>query len=161
MQQNKQPNQQIIENNILPLNQTYNNLSEIKISDLDSSQASYLKLDLETDFSVKNKNTKILTEICTLETCINIGFDSSNSKLIENSMLNNTVNMNSLYKVSNTFILILGGKPDGSTRRYDFDNKKWSENKNILINKYDFASIMYKEKKILILGGKTSVIILF
>ena len=63
----------------------------------------------------------------------------------------------SLYKVSYSYLLLLGGKPDSITRKYDFESNKWTDNKKIVINKFDFSTSLYKDKKIFIIGGKAPV----
>jgi len=138
------------------LNNPYNNISEIKLAGLDETCNSELKLDLNTDFSTKNQN-RILTDINLHDA--NSLILMNNSKLLENSMnITSNPDLNSLYKISNPYLLLLGGKPDAATRKYDFENKKWNENKSFTVNKFDFTSVMYKDKKILILGGKVTVI---
>jgi hypothetical protein len=66
----------------------------------------------------------------------------------------------SLYKGTCCFLLVLGGKGDFITRRYCLDTFEWSqinsekERERMNVERSDFSAIMYKDKKILLLGGK-------
>ena len=133
------------------------NISDIKMCGLDETYTSELKnLELNTDFSTKNHN-KITTDI-NLNDNEMLFLNNSKAQLDNSINMNNTnPDLNSLYKITNPFLLLLGGKPDNTTRKFDFENKKWSENKSLTVNKFDFSTVMYKEKKILILGGKVTV----
>ena len=57
-------------------------------------------------------------------------------------------------------MLLLGGKPDFITRKYDLENNKWTEDKKLTVNKSDFSALLYKDNKIIVLGGKAIVLII-
>lgn len=125
------------------------NLSEIKISGLDESCVSEVKLDLYSEFCTKNQNpgaTGTLTDFSKLN------FD------ITKKTFNNDIQ--SLYKITNPYLLLLGGKPDFITRKYDLENNKWTEDKKLTVNKSDFSALLYKDNKIIVLGGKAIVLII-
>ncbi len=134
------------------MNYLPHNISEIKFYGMDESCASEIKFDLNTDFNGKNPNqNQLLTDFN----------QQDNSKMIDNSAVSIAITggdmMNSLYRIKNSYFIIFGGKPDSSTRKYDSENKKWSEYKDMNINRYDFSTATYKDKKIFIIGGKVAV----
>jgi influenza virus NS1A-binding protein len=62
----------------------------------------------------------------------------------------------SLYQSISSSIFSFGGKSDKVSRKLNCESKEWSSVKEISLERSDFASVMYKDKKILILGGKVA-----
>jgi influenza virus NS1A-binding protein len=60
----------------------------------------------------------------------------------------------SLYQEYNCSILNFGGKCDIATRKYNLESAIWTQQRTIIINRCDFVALMYKDKRILIMGGK-------
>lgn len=64
------------------------------------------------------------------------------------------LNTNSLYKGYLPHVLSVGGKPDFITTKWDIENNVWLPFKQLKIERIDFSSVMYKDKKALVFGGK-------
>jgi hypothetical protein len=63
--------------------------------------------------------------------------------------------LGSLYHEYNSNIMILGGKADTVTRKYCLESNSWTTCKTN-VSRSDFVALMYKDKRILIMGGKTA-----
>ena len=83
--------------------------------------------------------------------------DKSNFNMFDNSIrsVNKSIITisNSIYKINKSFILIVGGKSDSKTYKYDLENGVFEEKKELLLEKSDFNLVPYKNK-ILVLGGR-------
>jgi hypothetical protein len=102
-----------------------------------------IKLDLSTQKHNKDN---------LFDSAININVN--NSSQLMNTQQSIQTDLASLYKTFNYSILLLGGKPDGVGRKLELESKSWKEIKSINVDRTDFSAIMYKEKKILLIGGR-------
>jgi hypothetical protein len=71
---------------------------------------------------------------------------------IFNSVVTN--DLASLYQPYNCSIYVFGGKCENTTRKYVLETSSWTTQKKLNINRCDFTALMYKDKRILIMGGK-------
>jgi hypothetical protein len=83
-----------------------------------------------------------------------IQIDLKASILNSGSIITN--DLASLYQPYNCSIYVFGGKCDNITRKYILENSTWIEQRRLNINRCDFAALMYKDKRVLIMGGKTT-----
>lgn len=60
----------------------------------------------------------------------------------------------SLYNPLSSHILCIGGKSDIITRKLSIETNAWTVIREIKVERSDFLALMYKEKRILIMGGK-------
>lgn len=61
----------------------------------------------------------------------------------------------SLYNPYTSHILSLGGKADVISRKYSIETNSWTAIREMKVERSDFIALMYKEKRILIMGGKS------
>ena len=70
-------------------------------------------------------------------------------------LLQDNIDLSAILGKSQQYsIYFIGGKSDQDTRIYSMDSKMWTTERNLSIDKADFATIPYKENKYLILGGR-------
>ena len=130
---------------------TYHEGIRVNLNDTTNHVNCNKKLDDETiklDLSIKHPKDNLY------DSSINI--NGNNISQLQCSTQSMNTDLASLYKSFNYSILLLGGKPDGSVRKLELETKSWKEIRNLIIDKSDFCAIMYKEKKILLIGGKTN-----
>jgi len=120
------------------------------------------KLDINKDnnqISIMNEKEMIKLNISSRNINDNININDITSKLISNE--NNSSrsifrhDFASLYLPYTSHILSLGGKSDIVSRKFSIENNSWTSIKEIKVDRSDFIGLMYKEKRILILGGKS------
>ena len=104
-----------------------------------------------------NKEAESLSLTATEEYFELINFNNKDniSKITDNSRSLFKHDLASLYNPLNSNILSLGGKTDAITRKYSVENNLWSTVREIKVERSDFIALMYKEKRILLLGGKS------
>lgn len=74
------------------------------------------------------------------------------------SLLDNNIDSSGLYSLYNEIdytIYLIGGKSDNVTRKFSTDTFQWTKS-NINVSLSDFVVVQYKDKKALILGGKST-----
>lgn len=81
---------------------------------------------------------------------------------IRNSLLHNSNtsrlflnDLDSLYLSSNSYILLLGGKSETPSKKYCIEGDTWNTYE-LSVDRSDFVAVNYKDKKILILGGRVT-----
>lgn len=113
--------------------------------------------------SIKKQNEEILKLLSTPIKTVHFQEDTPNQK---SDNMNININDNtarsmfkndfaSLYNPYNSYILSIGGKSDTQSRKFNTENNQWNIIKEFKIERSDFVALMYKEKRILILGGKS------
>ena len=110
------------------------------------------KSKLIEDETIKLDFTKNYQKDNLFDSTININVNNISQLQCSTQSMN--TDLASLYKTFNYSIILLGGKPDGTIRKLELETKIWKEIKNLSIERSDFCAIMYKEKKILLIGGK-------
>jgi len=157
------------------------NKSEIVITDMEAYKQGEISPSFRREEEKQSSQQKPFHELNELSTIKNnriVGddtliLDKSTQKNPRDNLLDSTININvtntsqlmyttqsistdlaSLYKTFTYSLLILGGKPDGTVRKFELESKVWKEIKNVSIDRCDFCAIMYKEKKILLIGGR-------
>jgi len=101
---------------------------------------------------------------------IKLSNDKANQADISAIMLNNNIfggldnntsrslfrhDFASLYNPYTSHILSLGGKSDVISRKYSIETNSWTAIREMKVERSDFIALMYKEKRILIMGGKS------
>ena len=72
---------------------------------------------------------------------------------INDTTIDNNINLHSFLKPLSLSIFIFGGKPSSTTLSYSFLHSKWKHLKQCNINRSEFLSVRYREHNTLILGG--------
>jgi hypothetical protein len=113
------------------------------------------------DRNIKSVMTKefiqesiLMTEIDNKQTYKPIEIQLDLNHDIFNSYKKSLHEMASLYQYNNPTIYTLGGRSDPVTRKYYIESNTWQIEKKIKINRSDYVALMYKDKRILIMGGK-------
>lgn len=113
-----------------------------------------------------SENKKVVVNFENDDNVVNIDLDTIKGMDIDNTKMSVQItksfqmDLASLYKNTSSFLLVVGGKADYATRKYCLDTSTWITPENIKeslqVERSDFGAVMYKDKKILIVGGKVS-----
>lgn len=139
------PNNNNLINNMITNNHMEITENEIKKEDKEiiiSSEKN--NEDVSTININKNNNTNINDITSKL-----IGFDNNTSRSIFRH------DFASIYNPYTSHILSIGGKSDIISRKYSIETNTWSVIREMKVERSDFIALMYKEKRILIMGGKS------
>ena len=104
------------------------------------------------DYNDSNNINKEIVNSSFLSSSISISKGNITS-LLDNNI--DSSGLYSLYKEVDYTIYLIGGKSDNVTRKFSTDTFQWTKS-NINVALSDFVVVQYKDKKALILGGKST-----
>lgn len=132
------------------LNNNKNNNSNMMPTAIDSKEPT------NTDKEC-NQNREI-SSICINQSPLNNINDITDKIICADNNTSRSILRNdfaSLYNPYNFFILCLGGKSDIISRKFSIENSTWTTIREMKVERSDFIALMYKDKRILIMGGKS------
>jgi hypothetical protein len=112
--------------------------NQLQISDIgEPNLGSPNHIDIPIDINLENVNIRN-----------SLLHNSNTSRLFNNDL-------DSLYLSVSCYILLLGGKSETPSKKYCIESDTWN-NYELSVDRSDFVAVNYKDKKILILGGRVT-----